>query len=298
MGDGSRAEMTSIELMVLGGTGLAGRAIMAAARRRSLPAVTLARGGDLAVDIRNAEALRETLSRAAPKVIVNAAAMVSIPDCEYDPAAAWLTNARPAAILADYAREAGARLVHISTDHYYVGDGRRRHSEGDPVRLVNDYARVKYAAEGFALTAPGALVLRTNFVGWPSATGGSLAEWAMGVIEGDLPADLYDDQFVSCLDVWTLAEGVLDLAFTDAAGLLNLGAGEVFSKAEFVLALAKGLNRPLTRAKIGQVGAQTTPRADSLGLDVRQAERILGRSLPTLDVVIANLLAHLEDRRF
>jgi dTDP-4-dehydrorhamnose reductase len=289
--------MISTDVMVLGGTGLAGRAIMAAARMRDLTAVTLARGGDLPVDIRNADALRETLSRIAPKVIVNAAAMVSIPACEHDPAAAWLINARPAAILADYARETGARLVHISTDHYYTGDGRRRHGEGDPVRLVNDYARVKYAAEGFALTAPGALVLRTNFVGWPSATGGSLAEWAMQAIEGDLPLDLYDDQFVSCLDVWTLADCGLDLAFGDAAGLLNLGAREVFSKAEFVLALAKALNRPLSRAKIGKVGAQATPRADSLGLDVSRAERILGCSLPTLDSVIANLLVHLEERR-
>jgi len=290
--------MTSIDLMVLGGTGLAGRAIMAAAQKRNLAALALARSGDLAVDIRDAEALRAALTRTAPKVIVNAAAMVSIPACEHDPAAAWLVNARPAAILADYAREAGARLVHISTDHYYTGDGRRRHSESDPVRLVNDYARVKYAAEGFALTAPRALVLRTNFVGWPSATGGSLAEWAMQVIEGDLPADLYEDQFVSCLDVWTLADCVLDLALGDATGLLNLGAGEVFSKAEFALALAKALNRPLSRAKIGKVAAQAIGRADSLGLDVRQAERILGRSLPTLDGVISNLLAHLEDRRF
>jgi len=289
--------MTSIDLLVLGGTGLAGRAIMAAAQKRRLTALTLARGGDLAIDIRNAAALREALSQTAPKAIVNAAAMVSIPACEHDPATAWIVNARPAALLADYARETRSRLVHISTDHYYTGDGRRRHGEADPVRLVNDYARVKYAAEGFALTAPRALVLRTNFVGWPSATGGSLAEWAMQVIEGDLPADLYDDQFVSCLDVWTLADCVLDLAFGDAAGLLNLGAGEVFSKADFVLALAKGLNRPLSRAKIGKVGAQATPRADSLGLDVSRAEGILGRSLPTLDVVIAKLLFHLQDRR-
>jgi hypothetical protein len=62
------------------------------------------------------------------------------------------------------------------------------------------------------------------------------------------------------------------------------------------LTLAKALGRPLSRAKIGRVGAQATPRAESLGLEVSRAERILGRSLPTLDIVIANLLAHLEDR--
>jgi dTDP-4-dehydrorhamnose reductase len=289
--------MTAVDLMVLGGTGLAGRAIMASARRRDLNAMTVARRGDLCIDIRDDSALREALIQVRPRAIVNAAAMVSIPACEQDPSTAWLVNARPAAVLADYACSVGARFVQMSTDHFYTGDGRRRHGEQDQVRLINDYARVKYAAEAFALTSPAALVLRTNFVGWPSASGGSLAEWAMGVIEGDLPADLYEDQFVSCLDVWTLADCILDLTFGDVSGRLNLGAADVFSKAEFVLALAAGLGRPLTRTRLAKVDAQATPRADSLGLDVSRAEGILGRSLPTLDAVVANLMAHLEDRR-
>ncbi len=289
--------MSAVDLMVLGGTGLAGRALMAEAKRRSLKAVTLARGGDLAVDIRDEAALRSALEEAAPRTIINAAAIVSIPECERDPAAAWLVNARPAAILARHARETGARFVHISTDHFYCGDGRRRHAEDEPVRLINDYGRAKYAAEAFALTAPGALVLRTNFVGWPSATGGSLAEWAMGVVEQDLAADLYDDQFVSCLDVWTFAACALDLASSKASGVMNLAAGEVFSKAEFVLALAKGLGRQLSKARLGSVGGQQTVRADSLGLDVSRAERMLGRPLPTLEAIIANLIFHLKDRR-
>ena len=42
---------------------------------------------------------------------------------------------------------------------------------------------------------------------------------------------------------------------------------------------------------------QATIRADSLGLDVSRAEHILGRSLPGLEGVIANLILHLEERR-
>ncbi|MDR3511218.1 MAG: sugar nucleotide-binding protein [Caulobacteraceae bacterium] len=289
--------MSEVDLLVLGGTGLAGRAIMASARRRNLNAIAVARGGELPVDVRDEGALVRALADVRPRVIVNAAAIVSAPACERDPAATWLVNARPAAIVASHARATGARFAQISTDHYYSGDGRRRHAEDEPVRLINEYGRSKYAAEAFALTAPDAIVLRTNFVGWPSVLGSSFAEWAMGVIEQDLPADLYDDQFVSSLDVWTFADGVLDLACGDALGVVNLGAGEVFSKAEFVQALAARMARPLTRARLASVGLQQSPRGDSLGLDVSRAEGILGHPLPGLEAVITSLMAHLEDRR-
>lgn len=289
--------MTPVDLLVVGGSGLAGRAIVAAARGRGLATATLSRHGELAVDVRDADALRRALAEARPRTIVNAAAIVSLPECDRDPGEAWRVNARPAAILADHARETGGRFVQISTDHYYCGDGARAHREDEPVRLVNEYARTKYAAEALALTAPGALVLRTNIVGWPSPHGGSLAEWAMGVIEADAEAMLFQDQYVSSLDIWTFAEALLDLAAGDTCGVLNLAAGEVFAKGDFVLALARAAGRTLSRARPGTVRAQATPRADSLGLDVTRAERILGRRLPTLDAVAANLLTHLEERR-
>lgn len=283
--------------MIIGGTGLAGRAIAASASRQGLDVISLARGGDIQVDVRDGDALRRALAAVRPSSIINAAAIVSIPECEQNPADAWLVNARPAAIAATYANESGARFVQISTDHFYCGDGRRRHAEHEPVRLINEYARTKYAAEALAQTARNALVLRTNLVGWPSPRGTSFAEWAIGVVERDLPADLYEDQFVSSLDVWTLADCIIELALGDTQGVLNLAAAEVFSKAEFVLALARKRGRRLTNARRGSVGLQQTLRGDSLGLDVSRAEHILGRPLPTLDMVVASLIEHIEDRR-
>lgn len=289
--------MDGVDLLVLGGTGLAGRAIVTAARARGLTVQTLARAGDHAVDVRDVGDLRGALERARPRMIVNAAAIVSAAECEANPADAWRVNARPAAIVADHARAAGCRTVHISTDHYYCGDGDRKHAEADPVRLINDYARTKYAAEAFALTQADTLVLRTNFIGWPSAGGTSFAEWAMRVIETDAAADLYQDQFVSSLDVWTFAEAVVDLAGGRAAGVVNLAASQVFSKAQCVAELARQAGRTITKTRLASVAEQSTIRADSLGLDVSRAERILGRALPDLEGVIANLVAHLEDRR-
>ena len=279
--------MSAAPLLVLGDTGLAGTAILDAARARGLAATGASRHGEHQVDLCDAAALRALLDRLSPTTVINAAAQVSVAECERDPAQAWLVNARPAALIADAARQAQIRFVQISTDHFYTGDGRKAHREDAPVVLLNDYARSKYAAEAFALTAPDALVVRTNILGLKSATGGSFGEWAFKLIAADGEATLFEDQFVSILDIWSFAEGVLDLAASDARGLINLASAEVFSKAELVEALAAALGRTLTRAKRGSVGTLEVRRPDSLGLDVTRAEAILGRRLPGLQAVAA-----------
>lgn len=274
------------DLLVLGGAGLAGAAIVEAAQRRGLTVLSASRRGAVSVDARDEADLRRLLDRLAPSVVVNAAAIVSIPDCEADPGSAWVVNARVPAVLAAWTRAAGAKLVHISTDHYYSGDGRRPHGEDEPVRLLNEYARTKYAAEALALSDPEALVLRTNIVGLRSATGRSFGEWALQLVADDAPGVLFDDQFVSTIDVWAFADALLDLSGSEAPGVVNLAASSVFSKAEFVQALAARLGRPLTRARVGSVGEQSVARPDSLGLDVSKAEQLLGRRLPGLDRVV------------
>jgi dTDP-4-dehydrorhamnose reductase len=256
--------------------------VVDAARSRDLEVAGASRRGEIRIDLRDADGLAAVVADVKPSHIVNAAALVSVPACEADPGQAWMINARPAALLADAARRIGARVVHISTDHFFRGDGRRAHREDDPVTLVNEYARSKFAAEALAMTHADTVVVRTNLIGLSSATGGSFGEWALKVIENDEPATLFEDQFVSILDVWSLAEGLLDLARTDTRGVINLASREVFTKADLVEAIAAAMGRTLTRARRGSVQASDVPRPDSLGLDVGRAEAILGRRLPTL----------------
>jgi dTDP-4-dehydrorhamnose reductase len=254
--------------------------------------ISASRHGELQVDACDATALFHVLERLQPRLIVNAAAIVSIPACEADPGAAWQTNTRLPFLLAEYARGSGAKLVHISTDHYYSGDGRATHKESDPVVLLNEYARTKFAAESLITTTPSALVLRTNIVGVRSAAGASFGEWALDLILNDKPGVLFGDQFVSSLDVWSFAEALLDLVTTELSGVVNLANTEVFSKAELVLAIARALGRQPTKVQVGTVANQAVKRPDSLGLDVSLAERTLGRRLPSLQQVAERVAAH------
>ena len=289
--------MSSCDILVLGGDGMAGAAIAAAAERQGLTVARASRRGQHPVDVRDEVGLRALLETLDAPLIVNTVAIVSVPACEADPGEAWRVNARPAAILAAHARRSGARLVHVSTDHFYSGDGRALHDEQAPVTLLNEYARGKYAGEALALTDPGALVLRTNILGLRSAGGASFCEWALGVMTHDTPATLFDDQFISAIDVWRFAEATLELARSPARGVLNLAADAVYSKAELFFALAEALDLTTTQARRGGVGAQGVPRPDSLGLDVSRAQGMLTRPLPKFPEVVDALRTRILDER-
>ncbi|MEQ9327037.1 MAG: hypothetical protein RJQ21_07055, partial [Rhodospirillales bacterium] len=80
-----------------------------------------------------------------------------------------------------------------------------------------------------------------------------------------------------------------DLLEAGARGLYNLASRDVFSKKALLGGIAAAIGHPLDHAATGSVRSLAVRRADSLGLDVVQAETALGHALPGLAGVIDNL---------
>jgi dTDP-4-dehydrorhamnose reductase len=281
--DGMRA-------LVLGSTGMVGQAIMQEAGRRGISTTGVARSGaDIEVDVRELPSLVDAVERVKPDIIVNSVAVVDLTACEEDPCLAYRVNARPLAVVADLAAALGAKLVHISTDHYFTGDGRSVHDESAPVRLLNEYARSKLAGERFALTNQDALVIRTNVTGFRNHKAPTFAEWIFQALESGEPVTAFDDFFCSTMSTGDLAGAVFDLVDENACGLLNVASSEVSSKKEFIEAIAAEMGAPDPPMKIGTVHSLDPPRAESSGLNVAKAESLLGRSLPDLRLTASRL---------
>lgn len=286
-----------MKTLVLGSTGLLGQAVTAETRRRGWLVVTAARSdAEIALDITNADALVRSLDQIAPDLVVNCAGLTDLARCEQEPGLAYSINARPVAILAEWAGASGGRLLHVSTDHYFPEGGAIRHRESDRVRLINEYARSKFAGEAFALAEPRALVMRTSIVGIRGWSQPTLAEWAIGAVLADAPMMLFADAYTSSIDVGAFARAAFDLAVLPASGLINLAAGEPYSKAQFVTEIAGQLGRRLDKATSGSVAKLQPPRASSLGLDVTQAEVLLGYKMPTLAEVVTAILDDYKKR--
>lgn len=275
------------DILIFGSTGLLGQAFVSAARSRGLTVTGAARrGADVQVDIGEDTSIAAVIDRIRPALVINAAAMIDIGRCEQEPERAWAINARAPGIIAEAAAQAEAGCIHISTDHYYSGDGAGRHAETDPVSFVNEYARTKFAGESLVLAQADALVVRTNILGFRGWTKPTFVEWALTAILEDGPAVLFDDSFISAIDVDRAAGSVLDLADRKARGLFNIGCRDVYSKKKFVEELAARLGRRLTQASAGSVFDLPVRRAESLGLDLSKAEDLLGYPMPDLQEVL------------
>lgn len=272
-------------ILVVGSTGLLGQALMRVGLERRLDIIGAARrDAECILDITNPDQIMRTIAAVRPTVLVNTAAIVDLNACNSDPGLAFVVNARAVSILGQACEQVGARLIHVSTDHYFSGDGRAAHDEETPILLLNDYARSKFAGERFALLLANSLVVRTNVVGLRGWRGKpTFAEWCLESIVEDAEVSLFDDYFTSPIDADNLAEAILDLAIDSAAtGLLNVAGREVVSKEAFYRGLAKDLGIFPMRARTGSVRSLPVRRADSCGLDVRRAEALLGRRLPGL----------------
>lgn len=279
-------------ILVFGATGMLGLTLTAELTRQGFEVVGAARSNtDISIDVKHGATLRAVLEKIAPEIIINAAASVNLEDCEKSPEVAWGTNARPVAIMARYAAESACKLIQVSTDHYYTGDGCRKHREDESVCLINDYARSKYAGEAFALCAPRSLVLRTNIAGFRDQGRPTFAQWLFESLEQGKPVSLFDDFFTSTIDTCSFSRCVADLICQDFCGLYNLASCDVASKKEFAEEVARHNGWNLERTVTSSVRTLAIPRAESLGLDVTRISYGLGYEMPTLEKVVRMLSA-------
>lgn len=287
--------------LVIGGSGMLGQALGAELEKRGIPFSVAARSGcPNRLDLSDKDAL-ERFDFSPYSLVINAAANINLADCEKNPEAARQVNALAVGVLAAKAAQANARFVQVSTDHYYSGDGRLVHDEKYPIKLLNVYASSKYEGEKLALENQDALVVRTNIVGWRGWAGQTtFVEWLWEQLRSGQSFKAFTDYFTSSLDTASFSRALLDLlSMKDPPrGLLNLASSQVASKAEFIEAFAQKSGYGLQAMVLDSVknmagGAQ---RAESLGLDVRNAERLLGYSLPDLNAVTGQLWQELQQR--
>ncbi len=259
-------------ILILGSTGMLGQALTAVAAERGLE---YAGANSDDADFTRSRELESLVEQVKPDMVINCAAITDIARCEANPCEAYMVNAQAVARLA----MGSFQLIQVSTDHFWTGDKRRRHPELAPPRLVNEYARTKYAAERFAIADRGdSLVVRTNIVGERNTRWLIEGLKAEG-LEAKAPLTLYDDFYTSPIDVRSFSEALLDVP-TSRRGILNIAGREPVSKYEFAGLLADAMGCPMT-GKRGSVNGMRPKRAESLGLDVSRAEKLLGRTLPT-----------------
>jgi len=118
-----------------------------------------------AMNLADADSVRQKVCEIAPGIIVNPAAYTAVDKAESEPERARAVNAVAPGLLAEEAGRLGALLVHYSTDYVFNGSGTAPWREDDACDPLNVYGATKLAGER-AIQATGCrhLIFRTSWV--------------------------------------------------------------------------------------------------------------------------------------
>lgn len=253
-------------------------------------------GGREALDVRDAEAVADAVRAARPDVVINATAYNKVDAAETETALALAVNAGGPRHLARAAREAGALMVHVSTDYVFDGTKGAPYEEEDPPHPLSAYGVSKLAGE-MMVAASGApfLIVRTSAVfasGGSRGKGGSFVERILARGRAGEPLRVVDDQVLSPTYAPDLAAAIVALVEAGARGLFHVtGTGATSWHAFAVAALRRaGVDAKVQAVKSRDYAAPAARPAYS----VLSNRRYLSLGLPALrdwEAALADLLA-------
>jgi dTDP-4-dehydrorhamnose reductase len=149
-------------VLVFGAQGQIGRELMQRSPPHGFALIGLTHAD---IDIADKRAIRDTVRRHRPDIVVNAAAYTAVDKAETDADLAFAVNEAGPRNLAAAANDVGTVIVHLSTD--YVFDGRKAdpYTEDDAVAPISTYGRSKEAGERALREATDRhVILRTSWV--------------------------------------------------------------------------------------------------------------------------------------
>jgi dTDP-4-dehydrorhamnose reductase len=117
--DSASTERFERPILLFGGSGQVGRQLIAVLA----PLGTVVAPSRAAADLSAPESLEAMITRVRPGVVVNVAALTKVDQSERDPQLARAVNEIAPGVMASAARDAGAMMVHYSTDYVFGGSG-------------------------------------------------------------------------------------------------------------------------------------------------------------------------------
>jgi dTDP-4-dehydrorhamnose reductase len=231
-------------------------------------------GRTVALDLRNAERVADTLRALHPEVIVHAAAVTNLARALHDPPLAQATNVDATRHLSEFASRHSSRMVFISTDMVFDGE-RAPYGEADAVGPVGVYGRTKVEAEQFVLRHSQALVVRVPLLyGVPAVVRDTTFLQQVRALQAGAALTLFDDEFRTPLWLEDAAAAVIRCAQSDLDGIVHLGGPQRLSRLQMgrLLAAALGVSdAPIVAAsRLSAQALEARPRDLSL-----QSERFM-----------------------
>ena len=182
-------------------------------------------------DLSEVDAIRSVIKSHNIRTIINCGGSCALKACECDPEMAQQLNVTNLAHLLDVIEGTDIRLMHLSIDLVYSGEGQGGYIETDPTDPVTVYGRTMVEAEQLVLSRrPDSPILRISLPMGVSFNGHAGAiDWIQHRFAKNRPATLYFDEVRTPTYVECLNEVIEEVAVSDLSGVYHCGGPRTLS---------------------------------------------------------------------
>ena len=228
------------KILVTGCNGQLGRAIRkeyAASDVEFINTDVVEGEGVVSLDITDVDAVLKLVRAEKPDVIINCAAHTNVDKCEEQWDLAYKINAIGPRNLSIAATEADAKMIHVSTDYVFEGNGTRPYTEFDAPNPVSAYGKTKLEGENFVKEfAKKHFILRTA---WLYGDGKNFVKTMLALAENHDELNVVCDQVGTPTSAVELAKMIHYLEGTENYGTFHATCEGDTNWADFAEAIFK-----------------------------------------------------------
>lgn len=200
--------------------------------------------GILALDITNIEEVMKLITEKKPDVIINCAAHTNVDKCETEWDNAYRINAIGPRNLSIAANAVGAKMIQISTDYVFPGNGTQPITEFDTPAPKSAYGKTKYEGENFVKEfVKEHFIIRTA---WLYGDGHNFVKTMLKLSENHDTINVVKDQVGSPTSAAELARLIHYLEPTENYGTFHGTCEGICSWADFADAIFERAGKKMT----------------------------------------------------
>lgn len=222
-----------MKILVTGCNGQLGHDVIETLKNRNIECLATDVGD---FDITDALAVRSFIEGYSPDAVIHCAAYTAVDRAEDEEEACRRVNVSGTENIAAICGDIGAKLLYVSTDYVYGGNGSAPHEIGDPVAPVNVYGRTKLEGERAVIKHTDRFfIVRTSWVF--GKNGNNFVKTMLRLGEQRDSLTVVCDQIGSPTYTPDLAALICDMIMTEKYGVYHATNENTCSWAEFAAAI-------------------------------------------------------------
>ena len=247
------------------------------------------------VDLTNSAAVRSYLSAMCPEAVIHCAGYTAVDLAEDQKEKCFAVNANGTESLASACAAVGCKLLYISTDYVFPGDGKRPWEPGDKPKPLNVYGLSKYLGEeAVRANVPQHFIVR---ISWLFGTNGKNFVKTMLRLGAEREQlTVVDDQIGSPTYTKDLSVLLADMIVTERYGTYHATNEGFCSWYEFACAIMAEAGLP---ARVLPVSSDQYPSRAKLPANSRMSKDKLTQNgfdrLPSWQDALRRYLAELKE---